>query len=133
MTAEISSQPPKTIILHKPWAMCCFFSHENHRWDELIRIFKEYGIEVNPGDIGGTSIKTDGHADRNGRVMIIIELKNEIGAQGAEPSIQVVLYYDVFLQEYELWNDLSSCHPCFVVFAAGKSWPSRSSRRILTK
>ena len=113
--------------------MCCFFSHENHRRDELIRIFKEYGIEVNPGDIGGTSIKTDGHADRNGRVMIIIELKNEIGAQGAEPSIQVVLYYDVFLQEYELWNDLSSCHPCFVVFVAGKSWPSRSSRRILTK
>ncbi|KAF8869287.1 hypothetical protein BD779DRAFT_1682365 [Infundibulicybe gibba] len=48
---------------------------------------------------------TDGHISRGGRLVVVVEVRNEIGWPGAEPSLQALLYYDDFAQKNLLAKD----------------------------
>ena len=108
--------------------MCRFYPNEGARRAELCDIFRHFGIDIHPGPIGSSQYATDGHAvtGRN-HPKLIVEIKNEIGSTQADPSFQGLLYYDAFCDKYRLWEDVSTCHPCFIVFLAGKSRPHYSS------
>jgi len=101
--------------------MLQFFDDEGIRRSKLLDILDDYGIGAQPGPIGSTSRTTDGHIVSNIHPRLIIEVKNDIGWKGAEPSLQALAYYDSFCRERKLWDDISSCHPCFIVCVAGKS------------
>ena len=100
--------------------MCDFYSNEAERRHKICSALQDYGIPINPGTIGGSEHKTDGHVFKNWP-MLILELKNEIGSKGAEPSLQALLYYRTFCDEYDLWDNYSTCHPCFITYLAGES------------
>jgi hypothetical protein len=101
--------------------MSDFYGNEPERGKKLRDAFQDYGIDINPGTIGASKDSTDGHLCKANRPMLILELKNEVGSKGAEPSLQALLYYAVFCDEDNLWDDYSTCHPCFIIFLAGKS------------
>jgi hypothetical protein len=109
-------------IAHKlKQEMSDFYPNESDRRHKLCLALQEYGIQVQPGTIGASEFKTDGHTFTANRPTLILELKNEIGWRGAEPSLQALLYYCIFCDEYKLWEDYSSCHPCFIIILAGQS------------
>lgn len=101
--------------------MCNFHASEGARRHSLCQILREYGIAIYPGPVGSSENKTDGHVCTTTHPNFILELKNEIGSGGVEPSLQALVYYRVFCDEYELWDDYSTCHPCFIGFLMGQS------------
>jgi hypothetical protein len=100
--------------------MCAFYANEGERRKHICSLFREYGIETHPGPIGSSNYATDGHVLHGRHPTFILELKNEIGAKGAEPSLQALLYYDKFARESDLATDATTCHPCFIAFLAGE-------------
>jgi hypothetical protein len=98
--------------------MCAFYSNEGECLKEICKALQEYGIAVHPGPIAETKQKTDGHICTCDGSILIIELKNEIGWKGAEPSLQLALYFWVFCHELGLFGD-DSHHPRFVIFVVG--------------
>lgn len=102
--------------------MCDFYPNEGDRRQKICVALQEYGIGINPGPVGASEHKTDGHVCTTTHPKFILELKNEIGSKGAEPSLQAFLYYRIFLDEYKLWDD-DSCSPCFIAFLAGQPQP----------
>jgi hypothetical protein len=99
--------------------MCDFYKDEAGRRQGICHILQTYGIDIRPGAIGGSEYKTDGHVATPTHPKFILEIKNEIGSTGAEPSLQALLYYRVFCDQLGLWDDDSTCHPCFIGFLAG--------------
>jgi hypothetical protein len=99
--------------------MCAFYPNEGDRRQKICETLQKYGIAIHPGPIGGTEHKTDGHVCSCNRPVLILEVKNDIGWKGAEPSLQLVLYFWIFCDEHGL-ADESMCHPCLVVFIAGE-------------
>jgi hypothetical protein len=104
-------------------SMCAFHTSEGDRRKKICHILREYDIAIQPGPIGASENKTDGHVCTTTHPKFILEIKNEIGSKGAEPSLQALVYYRVFCDEYKLWDDVSTCHPCFIAFLAGQSQP----------
>src|SRR5262245_46724002 len=104
--------------------MSAFYPHEGERRGEICKALQEYGIEVHPGPIAGTEHKTDGHVCTRDGPILIMEAKNDIGWKGAEPNLQLALYFRIFCHKLGLFGD-DSCHPCFVIFVAGL-WECRS-------
>ena len=49
----------------------------------------------------------------------MLQVKNDIGWKGAEPSIQLVLYFWLFCDQHSLQNDESTCYPSLVIFIVG--------------
>jgi hypothetical protein len=112
-------------IAHKlKQQMSDFYPKEGERRHKVCLALREYGIDINPGSIGASEYKTDGHILTADRPILIVELKNEIGWRGAEPFLQALLYYCIFCDEYNLWEDYSSCHPCLIIVLAGQSEPN---------
>ena len=101
--------------------MCGFFVNEDKRRQALIDILRGYDLEIYPGPVGGSRKETDGHILIKKHPKLIVEMKNEIASGNAEPSFQAVLYYDTFILQNKLWEDATTCHPCFVIFLAGES------------
>ena len=97
------------------------FTSESERRFAVYTIFRTYGIDIHPGPVGSSENKTDGHVSSATKLGFILEIKTEIGSKGAEPSLQALAYYRVFCDEYNLWTDYSTCHPCFIAFLAGQS------------
>jgi len=105
---------------------------EDQRRDILNRVLGHYGIPVRAGSIGASKYSTDGHIENFGHPSIISEVKSEMsGTTGGEPSLQALLYYHAFAHEYDLWKDVSNCHPCFVIFIAGESCFTSSYRNLM--
>ena len=102
-------------------ATSIFASDESERRFAVCTIFRTYGIDIHPGPVGSSEHKTDGHVASVDKPWFILEIKNEIGSKGAEPSLQALVYYGVFCEQFKLWADHSTCHPCFVAFLAGQS------------
>jgi hypothetical protein len=98
--------------------MSAFYPNEGERGNEICKALQKYGIAVHPGPIAGTEYKTDGHVCTCDGPILIIELKNKIGWKGAEPNLQLALYFRIFCHELGLFGD-DSRHPCFVIFFAG--------------
>lgn len=102
--------------------MCEFYDGEPDRASVLRKELQRYKIVLCPAQIGSSGCSTDGHKESNNRPVLITKVKNEIGLGTAEPSIQAMLYYDLFFSEDNLWTEVSSYHPCFIMFLAGKCW-----------
>ena len=101
--------------------MSDFYPNEGERHHKICLALQEYGIHIYPGTIGASEQKTDGHVCTANCPILIQELKTEIGWKGAEPSLQALLYYCIFCDQYNLWDDDSTSHPCLVIFLAGQS------------
>ena len=65
-----------------------YYATEEKRMSEFRAILRCYGITLEASTIDGTSYRTDGHLHLDGRVVLLVEGKNEIGSTGAEPIFQ---------------------------------------------
>jgi hypothetical protein len=99
--------------------MCEFYPKEADRRHKFCLAFEEYGIHIYAGNIGASQDSTDGHFCKCNHPMLIAEIKNDIGWKGAEPYLQALLYYCIFCDQYKLWDDGATCHPCLIIFLAG--------------
>ena len=97
-----------------------FYSTKGERRQEICEALQEYGIPIYPGPIGTSEHKTDGHVCSCNRPILILEVKNDIGWKGAEPSLQLILCFRIFCDQHGLWDDESTCHPCLVLFVVGE-------------
>jgi hypothetical protein len=59
--------------------MCNFHKNEGERRKKMCAYFEEYGIRIHPGNIGASRDSTDGHFCKANHLMLIVELKNEVG------------------------------------------------------
>ena len=100
--------------------MCNFHTNEGERRKKLCTWLEEYGIHIYPANIGASKESTDGHSCKANHPILIVEIKNEVGSKGAEPTLQALLYYCVFCDQFNLWDDDSTCHPCLIIFLAGQ-------------
>jgi hypothetical protein len=100
--------------------MCQFFQ------DKQIRpIIGEYlsdyfGMKVSSGHVRASEASTDGHISVGKHPIFILELKREVGSTSSEPSLQALAYFGHFCDQYKLWDDVTSCHPCFIAHIAGQ-------------
>ena len=95
-----------------------FYGDEVHPVHALCEILTIGGFEINPGPIGESNTRTNGHFFR---LLILLEATDEVVWTGADPTLQALLYYEIFTQHYKLWTDvLSSVYPCFIITLAGK-------------
>jgi hypothetical protein len=102
-----------------------FYADELKRAHKLREILQTGGFEIHSEKIKDSKIETDGHILCQSNPTIILEVKDEIGSAGAEPSLQSLLYYETFVRLYDLWKDMSSIHSCFIITLAGKPTPRR--------
>jgi hypothetical protein len=121
------------VVAHDPsQSMCKFYINEATCLKEICRVLLDYGIPIQPGPIGASEDRTDGHVCTAICPKFILELKNEIGWKGAEPSLQALIdliYYRVFCHEYNLWDDVSTCHPCLIAFLVSRSQSYHTRRQ----
>jgi len=103
-----------------------FYPRTEHRRYTFSMILENYGIPVHRRYIGDTEYRTDGYNEDFGHPSLISKVESEISSSpGGEPSLQALLYYHCFVREYALWKDVSTCHPCFIIFVAGESFLTR--------
>ena len=72
-------------------AMANVYKVENHQRDTVLSIFGEYNMHIKLMSIG--EFTTDDDLSSSKFRYLIFEFKNEIGATGAEPFFQAILYY----------------------------------------
>ncbi|KAG5634798.1 hypothetical protein H0H81_000750 [Sphagnurus paluster] len=99
--------------------MCSFYADEDTRRHQLCMLLNEFGFKVTPGNIGSLKESTDGHRMEGIHPLYIQELKNELTTGNAEPSFQALLYYQSFVDQFQLDKNSSSCHPCFIIYLLG--------------
>jgi len=75
--------------------MCSFYEDEHARMRVFRRMLSDYGIKFNASTVGSTKCLTDGHllSSKRDIVIVISEVKDEIGVGGAEPFAQALLHY----------------------------------------
>ena len=100
-----------------------FYADELKRAQKLREILQTGGFEIRSEKIKDSKIETDGHILCQSNPTIIIEVKDEIGSAGAEPSLQSLLYYETFVRLYDLWKDMSSIHSCLIITLVGEPTP----------
>lgn len=101
-------------------SMCEIYTREGSRRSRATQILNDYGIHFQDGTIGSTEYRTDGHTLSKNHPRLIVEVKNELSSGAAEPNFQALAYYDHFCYEMRLFEDASSCLPCFIIVIAGK-------------
>lgn len=104
-------------------AMCQFYNKEASRLLAFHEVLEKYGIKLHSRGVGATQFLTDGHLLKGDHPVIILEGKNEISQGTAEPTLQALLYYNALCKSGNVWRDKSSCHPCFAIVLAGRSYP----------
>jgi hypothetical protein len=75
------------------YVMSSFHDNETQRGDKIREVLTESGIHLVQTVVEGQQYRTDGDMQHAGYRYIIAEMKNEIGAKGAEPYAQASLYY----------------------------------------
>jgi hypothetical protein len=98
--------------------MSKFFPSEADRAQKFREVLREHGIDTSSTLIERTNFQTDGDMQFRGCRYVIIEIKNEIGAQGAEPYAQGALYYFHSIQDFAVSNKFN--FPCIVITVFGK-------------
>ena len=96
--------------------MANVYKTEDDRRDTVLGIFEKHGMYIKRTSIG--KFGTDGHLSSGKFKILIFEFKNEVGATGAEPFFQAILYYlaatRTFAGQYR-----NSVLPCIVVIIFG--------------
>jgi len=82
-----------------------------------VKIMERYGIVLGASTIEGTNYRTDGHLRIGGRVILLVEGKNEIGSTGAEPIFQGLAYYASVVGNPA--SKPSDRFPMFLIFVVG--------------
>ncbi|KAF8622212.1 hypothetical protein AX15_007200, partial [Amanita polypyramis BW_CC] len=99
--------------------MCNFYDQESARRVSFLYILQKYGIILKSASFDESDIRTDGYLDVNNRPIVILEVKNELGSGGADPSLQALIYYERLCEQGGLVADDTSYHPCFMLSLAG--------------
>ncbi|KAF9442762.1 hypothetical protein P691DRAFT_798029 [Macrolepiota fuliginosa MF-IS2] len=99
--------------------MCNFYIDEGVRRHRLCTHLNKFGLEIAPGDIGSLKESTDGHIIEGTHPLCIQVIKNELTTGSAEPSFQALLYYQSFIEQFQLDKNSSTCHPCFIIYILG--------------
>jgi hypothetical protein len=83
------------LVLQLMEEMSNFFQDEDARAAELCDILTRHGIPIVTHMITskGHHFRTDGAVASNGHLVVILNVKEEIGSKGAEPYAQNVLFY----------------------------------------
>ncbi|KDQ61836.1 hypothetical protein JAAARDRAFT_45319 [Jaapia argillacea MUCL 33604] len=99
--------------------MCCFYQDAAERRREISYVFRRFGIDIDRGPIGSSQQTTNCHvATGINHPKLILGMKNENDSKRTGPSFEALLHYHNFCDVYGLWADVSTCHPCFIVFLA---------------
>ncbi|KAG2055286.1 hypothetical protein BDR06DRAFT_934328 [Suillus hirtellus] len=102
--------------------MCDFYKDELARMNAFRDVLRECGIALNASMVGATKFITDGHLmSSDGMfVEVILEGKNEIGSDAAEPFVEAMLYHRKFMAESksEIANRWS-VFPCLHIIVFG--------------
>ncbi|KAG5635817.1 hypothetical protein H0H81_010047 [Sphagnurus paluster] len=100
--------------------MCEFYRKEDDRRQVLCNLLNEFGLKVTPAHIGSSQGRTDGHiVTGKNHLSHIQELQNELGSGRVEPLFRALLYYQTFIDQFQLGKDPSTCHPCFIIAVLG--------------
>ncbi|KAK2459588.1 hypothetical protein APHAL10511_008398 [Amanita phalloides] len=97
--------------------MCQFYDDEAKRRSEIYDIFNQYGIKPTVSVVDDSCVAADGHIMHGHHPICILEIKN--GSAGAEPCFQALAYYDRTCKYRGIYEDESSCHPCFMISITG--------------
>ena len=97
-------------------AMANVYKVENKRRETVLTIFQKYNMHINPTSIG--EFRTDGDLSSGKFRYLIFEFKNEIGATGAEPFFQAILYYLEATRKFA-GEHHNSVLPCIIVLIFG--------------
>ena len=97
-------------------AMVDVYKAENERRETVLNIFRKYNMHINPTSIG--EYRTDGDLSSGKFRYLIFEFKNEIGATGAEPFFQGILYYLEGTRKFASQHR-NSVLPCIIVLIFG--------------
>jgi hypothetical protein len=97
-------------------AMANVYKVEDGRRDAVLSIFENHKMYIKPTSIGKFS--TDGDLSRGKFRYSIFEFKNEIGATGAEPFFQAILYYLEATRNFA-GQHRNSVLPCIIVLIFG--------------
>jgi hypothetical protein len=97
-------------------AMANVYSKEDDRRDTVLNIFEAHKMYIKPTSIG--KFVTDGDLSSGKFRILIFEFKNEIGATGAEPFFQAILYYLEATRKFA-GQHLNSVLPCIIVLIFG--------------
>jgi hypothetical protein len=100
-------------------AMSGFFENEKARQKKFIEILGSHDFHITAAEITGTKYRTDGDMRCNGFPYFIAELKDEVGAKGAEPVFQSATYYTSHLRQQKRLNQHSP-FPCLVLYLIGE-------------
>jgi hypothetical protein len=98
--------------------MSKFFTSEADRAQKVREVLRKHGINTASTLIEKTNFRTDGDMQLDNSRYVIIEVKNEIGTQGAEPYAQGTLCYFHSAQEFSVSNKFN--FPCIVITVFGK-------------
>jgi hypothetical protein len=118
-TLHTPTKEDNGLVLELSTAMSCFFTDENARLTALIRILKSHHIYLAGTRIAGTLYDIDADIQFSGHRGLILEAKNEIASNGAEPYIQHNLYYYHSTKD-AAESDPTSNFPCLLVAVFGK-------------
>jgi hypothetical protein len=89
---------------------------EDSRRDTVLTIFEKFKMYVRPTSIG--KFVTDGDLSSGKFRFLIFEFENEIGATGAEPFFQAILYYLEATRKFAGQHH-DSVLPCIIVLIFG--------------
>ena len=109
-------------VWHLSEKMSSFYPDELTRMNVFRQLLHDYGIILDASMVGSTKCTTDGHLlSRNGKfVQVILEVKNEIGSDGAEPFAEAMLHYRKFMEESKTEIvGLRSVIPCIHIIVFG--------------
>jgi hypothetical protein len=101
--------------------ICQFLTEKEIRAKIGEHLSRYFGLKVSSGHVGASEASTDGHITVGNHPIFILELKRELGSTHLEPTLQALAYFGLFCDQYQLWDDITSCHPCFIVHMAGQS------------
>ena len=118
-----------TFILDLSREMSDFFDNEGQRRTVFIDILRNRDMDIVP-----SSTNRDLHM--NGRRYMIIEVKSEVGSEGAEPYCQAILYYTrAYTDEVvkALEENVQFNFPCLIITLFGAFCSKSPFPRPLTK
>jgi hypothetical protein len=99
-------------------AMSEFYVKEDERALKFRKILlRYYKLDLKAAKLEGTPFQTDGHATSGTSLYVLAEVKNEIGAGGAEPFNQTGRYYWEALRP--IYRLPFSGYPCLYVCSFG--------------
>ena len=116
---HVPTRDDNALALDLSYAMSQIYDNELLRANEFRRILTKYKIRTTVTTID-SSFKTDGDMQYDNSRFLIIEVKAEIAAAGAEPLFQAICYYLESTRQ-KMERSTGSSLPCLLIYLFGLS------------